>query len=166
MARRRASKLGLREGGGGEGDTQGETGEWFHGGGDWQWASIPLPLEKSPTPGGAEGTPDDPILCQPPESGEEVLPNSPCTTRLFTHGGSWRNPQPGYRPGVNAVNLFASGVMLPLAVEAGKDLAGDELFVNVINVTSPDLLHRSWVNAGRSRIEPPARVAPSRTTDS
>jgi pyruvate dehydrogenase E1 component len=42
--------------------------------------------------------------------------------------------------------------MVPLAVAASNDLAGDELFVNVINVTSPDLLHRGWVNAGHSRM--------------
>jgi pyruvate dehydrogenase E1 component len=63
-----------------------------------------------------------------------------------------RRGQPGYLPGVNVVNLFACGVMVPLAVEASNDLAGDELFVNVINVTSPDLLHRGWVSAGRARM--------------
>jgi pyruvate dehydrogenase E1 component len=60
--------------------------------------------------------------------------------------------RPGYRPGVNVVNLFTCGAMVPLAVEASNDLAGDELFVNVINVTSPDLLHRGWVSAERARM--------------
>jgi pyruvate dehydrogenase E1 component len=63
-----------------------------------------------------------------------------------------RRGQPGYLPGVNVVNLFTCGAMVPVAVEASNDLAGDELFVNVINVTSPDLLHRGWLNAGRSRM--------------
>jgi pyruvate dehydrogenase E1 component len=63
-----------------------------------------------------------------------------------------RRGQPGYLPGVNVVNVFTCGAMVPVAVEAGNDLAGDELFVNVINATSPDLLHRGWVNAGRSRM--------------
>jgi pyruvate dehydrogenase E1 component len=63
-----------------------------------------------------------------------------------------RRGQPGFRPGENVVNLFTCGAMVPLAVEAGNDLAGDELFVNIVNVTSPDLLHRGWVTAGRSRM--------------
>jgi pyruvate dehydrogenase E1 component len=63
-----------------------------------------------------------------------------------------RRGQPGYRPGVNVVNLFTCGAMVPQAVEASADLAGDDLFVNVINVTSPDLLHRGWVRAGRARM--------------
>jgi pyruvate dehydrogenase E1 component len=63
-----------------------------------------------------------------------------------------RRGQPGYLPGENVVNLLTCGAMVPLGVEASNDLAGDELFVNVINVTSPDLLHRGWVNAGRSRM--------------
>jgi pyruvate dehydrogenase E1 component len=64
-----------------------------------------------------------------------------------------RRGQPGYLPGENVVNLFTCGAMVPLAVAASNDLAGDELYVNVINVTSPDLLHRGWVNAGRSRMK-------------
>jgi pyruvate dehydrogenase E1 component len=63
-----------------------------------------------------------------------------------------RRGQPGYLPGVNVVNLFTCGAMVPVAVEASNDLAGDELFVNVVNVTSPDLLHRGWVTAGRARM--------------
>lgn len=63
-----------------------------------------------------------------------------------------RRGQPGYCPGENVVNLFTCGAMVPLAVEASNDLAGDELFVNVVNVTSPDLLHRGWVTAGRRRM--------------
>jgi pyruvate dehydrogenase E1 component len=37
-------------------------------------------------------------------------------------------------------------------VLASQDLLRDELFVNVIAVTSPDLLHRQWVNAMRARM--------------
>lgn len=67
--------------------------------------------------------------------------------RLIDHRG-----RPGYHPGVNVVNLFTCGPIVPIAVDASNDLAGDELFVNVFNVTSPDLLHRGWVSAGRSRM--------------
>ena len=67
-------------------------------------------------------------------------------------GWSIAAASPAFCPGENVVNLFTCGAMVPLAVVASNDLAGDELFVNVINVTSPDLLHRGWVNAGRSRM--------------
>jgi pyruvate dehydrogenase E1 component len=63
-----------------------------------------------------------------------------------------RRGEPGFRPGENVVNVFTCGAMVPVAVAAANDLAGDELFVNVINVTSPDLLHRGWVHAGRARM--------------
>jgi pyruvate dehydrogenase E1 component len=63
-----------------------------------------------------------------------------------------RRGMKNYAPGENVVNLFTCGAMVPAAVEASDDLAGDDLFVNVFNVTSPDLLHRGWVNAGRSRM--------------
>lgn len=59
---------------------------------------------------------------------------------------------PAYDPSANVVNLFACGAMLPQAVTASQDLAADELFVNVIAVTSPDLLHREWIHARRERM--------------
>ena len=57
--------------------------------------------------------------------------------------------RPGYRPGENVVNLFTSGVMLPLALEAARDLEPDGVFVNIVNVTSAGLLHREWARARR-----------------
>lgn len=57
-----------------------------------------------------------------------------------------------YRPGANVVNVFTCGATLPQALQASENLAGDELFVNVIAVTSPDLLHRQWVHATRERM--------------
>ena len=57
-----------------------------------------------------------------------------------------------YRPGVNVVNVFTCGAMVPQAALASEDLAGDELFANVVAVTSPDLLHREWVKAMRARM--------------
>jgi pyruvate dehydrogenase E1 component len=88
---------------------------------------------------------------------QSLFPNSnPAELRRNVLRGGYRivdyRGRPSYRPGVNVVNLFTCGVTVPLAVEASNDLAGDELFVNVINVTSPDLLHRGWVSAGRSRM--------------
>jgi pyruvate dehydrogenase E1 component len=88
---------------------------------------------------------------------QDLFPSAPSAElrRNVLRGGYRlidRRGQPGFLPGENVVNLFTCGAMVPLAVAASNDLAGDELFVNVINVTSPDLLHRGWVNAGRSRM--------------
>jgi pyruvate dehydrogenase E1 component len=51
---------------------------------------------------------------------------------------------PAYRPGVNGVNLFAAGAMLPEAVAASEVLAGEEIFVNVYALTSADRLYADW----------------------
>jgi pyruvate dehydrogenase E1 component len=87
---------------------------------------------------------------------QNLFPSATAELRRNVLRGGYRlidcHEQPGYLPGVNVVNLVTCGAMLPLAAEASKDLAGDELFVNVINVTSPDLLHRGWVDAGRCRM--------------
>jgi pyruvate dehydrogenase E1 component len=48
----------------------------------------------------------------------------------------------GYKPGVNVVNLFASGVMVADAIQASRFLVEEGLFANVINITSPDRLFR------------------------
>jgi pyruvate dehydrogenase E1 component len=50
--------------------------------------------------------------------------------------------QPGYDPEVNAVHVFAAGVMVPEAVEASRALAGAGICASVFAVTSPDLLYR------------------------
>ncbi len=60
--------------------------------------------------------------------------------------------RPNYRPGENVVNLFACGALAPLAVEAARQLADEDLCVNVINVTSPDLLYRGWLRSNRERL--------------
>ncbi len=52
--------------------------------------------------------------------------------------------EPGYAPDENVVMLFASGVMIPEAVEASRMLREEGLFATVINVTSPDALFRSF----------------------
>jgi len=88
---------------------------------------------------------------------QELFPTSdPATLRRNVLRGGYRivdrRGAPGYRPGANVVNLFTCGAVLPLAIGASNDLAGDELFVNVINVTSADLLFRGWVRAGRERM--------------
>lgn len=73
--------------------------------------------------------------------------------RLIDHRG-----EPAYLPGQNVVNLLTCGVMIPQAMAASRELASDDLFVNVINLTSPDLVHRGWIRANRARMKgKPAR---------
>lgn len=67
----------------------------------------------------------------------------------------WRG-EDGYDPARNVVNLFACGVITPVAVEAARGLRQEGLFANVINVTSPDLLYRGWVQATRIQAAAPA----------
>ncbi|HSB42031.1 MAG TPA: 1-deoxy-D-xylulose-5-phosphate synthase N-terminal domain-containing protein [Methylomirabilota bacterium] len=50
--------------------------------------------------------------------------------------------EPGYDPDDDAVHIFATGVMVPEAVEAGRVLRADGIRASVFVVTSPDLLHR------------------------
>lgn len=71
-----------------------------------------------------------------------------------------RQSDPGYCPGVNVVNIFASGVMVANAIEAACRLHQDGVFTNVINVTSADLLYRGWKRATElSRGIPVARTS-------
>lgn len=48
--------------------------------------------------------------------------------------------QPDYEPGVNVVNLFVMGALAPEALEASDRLRIEGVYVNVIAVSSPDLL--------------------------
>jgi pyruvate dehydrogenase E1 component len=48
------------------------------------------------------------------------------------------------------VHIFATGVMLPEALQASDAVREDEVYANVINVTSPDLLFADWIRAGGS----------------
>ena len=50
--------------------------------------------------------------------------------------------KPGWDPETNAVHLFASGVVVPEALEAARVLGDDGIFASVFAVTSPDLLYR------------------------
>ena len=48
--------------------------------------------------------------------------------------------QPDYEPGVNVVNLFVMGSVATEALAASDRLRGEGIYVNVIAVSSPDLL--------------------------
>jgi pyruvate dehydrogenase E1 component len=45
------------------------------------------------------------------------------------------------------LHIFATGVMLPEALRASDAVREDEVYANVINVTSPDLLFADWFRA-------------------
>ena len=68
---------------------------------------------------------------------------------------------PDYRPGINTATIFACGVMVPVAVEASKDLERRGILAAVVNATSPDLLYRGWRQANHLRVRNPTVHAAS-----
>jgi pyruvate dehydrogenase E1 component len=62
-------------------------------------------------------------------------------------GGYWLKP-PG--PGAQAA-IVAMGALLPEALAAWEELAGEVPGLGLLNVISPDLLHRGWSAAGAAR---------------
>lgn len=58
---------------------------------------------------------------------------------------------PEYRTEENVANIFACGVMTPVAIEASEILVQRGMHANVVNVTSPDLLYRGWKDVSRVR---------------
>ena len=63
-------------------------------------------------------------------------------------GGAYRlvdrRGEPDYQPGVNVVHIFASGAIVPEAVEASKKLLDEGVAANVINVTGAGPLFRRY----------------------
>ena len=55
-----------------------------------------------------------------------------------------RSAEPGYEPGANVVTLVATGVMVPEAVEASRELAADGIHANVVALTSPRACYAEW----------------------
>ena len=55
-----------------------------------------------------------------------------------------RSAEPGYEPGANVVTLVAAGVMVPEAVEAGRQLALEGIHANVVALTSPRACYAEW----------------------
>ena len=60
-----------------------------------------------------------------------------------------------YEPRENVANIFACGVMVPVALEASRELALRGMLANVVNMTSPGLLYRGWRHATRLRAKNP-----------
>ena len=55
-----------------------------------------------------------------------------------------RSASPGYDPDANVVHIMASGAMIPEAVAASNALRDEGIFANVVNVTGPGPLYRSF----------------------
>ncbi len=55
-----------------------------------------------------------------------------------------RREEPDYVPGRNVVHVFACGAMVPVAIEASRQLLEEGVFANVINVTGPGPLYSSF----------------------
>jgi pyruvate dehydrogenase E1 component len=71
--------------------------------------------------------------------------------RQVLSGGYWLRDyrgQPDYHAKTR-LHIFATGVMLPEALHASDLVREDEVYANVINVTSPDLLFTDWFRASR-----------------
>lgn len=62
---------------------------------------------------------------------------------------------PDYEPGDNVATIFACGVMVPVALEASRELQQRGVLANVVNTTSPDLLYRGWRHASALRAKNP-----------
>ena len=55
-----------------------------------------------------------------------------------------RSTEAEYSPGSNVVNIFATGAMVPEAIESSNSLLDEGIYLNVINVTGPGRLYRSY----------------------
>ena len=53
----------------------------------------------------------------------------------------------GYNPDGNVVHLFASGAMVPEALQAARQLEEEGIFANLFNVTGPGPLYRNYQHA-------------------
>ncbi|HZS14393.1 MAG TPA: 1-deoxy-D-xylulose-5-phosphate synthase N-terminal domain-containing protein [Candidatus Dormibacteraeota bacterium] len=59
----------------------------------------------------------------------------------------------GYAAGENAVDIWATGIMVPQAVTAAEELRNDGVHANVINCVSPDVVYRTWQAAARGSLD-------------
>lgn len=69
--------------------------------------------------------------------------------RQVLAGGYWLRDyrgEPDYRAKTR-MHLFATGVVVPEALRASDAVREDDIYANVINVTSPDLLFADWFRA-------------------
>lgn len=70
-----------------------------------------------------------------------------------------RTSQQGCKVGVNQVEIWATGIMVPEALAASDELLADGIYASVVNCTSPDLVFRHWqegVHTSLATLRPPA----------
>jgi pyruvate dehydrogenase E1 component len=72
-----------------------------------------------------------------------------------------RSAEPGYEPGANVVTLVATGVMVPEAVEASQQLAGEGIHANVVALTSPRACYVEWRHQVEGLVRGSESVAPA-----
>jgi pyruvate dehydrogenase E1 component len=75
------------------------------------------------------------------------LESTPERRRQMLAGGYWVRDyrgEPDYADKTR-VHIFATGVMLPEALHASDAVREDDVYANVINITSPDLLFADWL---------------------
>ena len=76
--------------------------------------------------------------------------------RLQVLAGAYRlldqSGEPDYRPGLNVVHVMASGVMVPVAVEASEQLQDEGVYANVINVTGQGPLYADFQERTRRKM--------------
>jgi pyruvate dehydrogenase E1 component len=73
--------------------------------------------------------------------------------RQVLKGGYWVRDyrgEPDYRQKTR-LHIFATGVMVPEALHASDVVREDDVYANVINVTSPDVLFADWFHANARR---------------
>jgi pyruvate dehydrogenase E1 component len=61
--------------------------------------------------------------------------------------------EPDYAAGDNAVDIWATGIMVPQALNAAQELRNDGVHANVINCVSPDVVYRTWQSAARRSLD-------------
>lgn len=65
----------------------------------------------------------------------------------------------GYDPNSNVVHIFTSGAMVPESIEASQKLLAEGILANVINVTGPGPLYRSFQSLVRDTMRGEGRMA-------
>jgi pyruvate dehydrogenase E1 component len=73
-----------------------------------------------------------------------------------------RSGEPGYSAGENAVEIWATGVVVPEALRASDDLRHDGIYASVVNCVSPDLVYRRWQSSARRGIGDGPGTLPAR----
>jgi pyruvate dehydrogenase E1 component len=78
---------------------------------------------------------------------QQEVPNTAAWRRQVLEGGYWLRDyrqQADYHTKPH-LHLFASGVMLAEVLSASEAALEDDIYANVINITSPDRLFRGWM---------------------